>query len=154
MITRRDLFKAVAAGSLILDPALIASIAMADDVTDDHTHDKQVPPPDRGVAVRQLMMEPLAGIDGQMGAVLLVEYSPGASSKPHRHPGHVFAYVLDGAVVSEVYPGQPIKYTKGQMWYEPPMHTHRISRNASESAPAKLVVFMIIEKGQPLIVGD
>src|SRR5690242_1498342 len=121
MITRRDLFKALAAGSLILDPALIAaSIAMADDVTRDHGPYETAPPPDRGVAVRQLMMEPLAGIDGQMGVVLLVEYAAGASSKPHRHPGHVFAYVLDGAVISEVDPGQPIKYTKGQMWYEPP----------------------------------
>lgn len=147
MITRRQIMKALALGPVIFDPELVSRVVLA------QSDAGGAAARDKGVTVRQLMMQPLAGIDDKVAAVVTVEYAPGASSTPHRHPGHVFAYVLEGSVVSEVDPGTPITYERGQMWYEPPMHTHRVSRNASASKPAILLAFIILDKGQPITVG-
>jgi hypothetical protein len=38
------------------------------------------------------------------------------------------------------------------MWYEPPLGIHRVARNASRTDPATIVVFFILEKGQPLLL--
>src|SRR5438876_7848002 len=147
MITRRQIMKALALGPVIFDPALVSRVALA------QSDAGGAAARDKGVTVRQLMMQPLAGIDNKVAAVVTVEYAPGASSTAHRHPGHVFAYVLEGSVVSEVDPGSPITYERGQMWYEAPMHTHRVSRNASATKPAMLLAFIILDKGQPITVG-
>ncbi len=50
--------------------------------------------------VSVLMKERLADLTGKEGTVITVDYAPGAASDPHVHPGSVFAYVLEGAVVS------------------------------------------------------
>ncbi|HEX5482060.1 MAG TPA: cupin domain-containing protein [Terriglobia bacterium] len=100
--------------------------------------------------VDQILQHSLPGAKGKVGTLVTVSYAPGASSMPHRHPGPVFAYVLEGAIVSQVEPGPPITYKQGQAFYEPPMHVHRISRNASKTRPAKLLAFQITRKGQPL----
>ncbi|MGH9343135.1 MAG: cupin domain-containing protein [Terriglobia bacterium] len=100
--------------------------------------------------VKQVLQHLLPGTGEKEGTIVTVSYAPGASSKPHRHPGPVFAYILEGAVVSQVEPGPPITYEQGQAFYEPPMHVHRISRNASQTRPAKLLAFQITKKGQPL----
>ncbi|MGH8011934.1 MAG: cupin domain-containing protein, partial [Candidatus Binataceae bacterium] len=92
----------------------------------------------------------LPDVPGKHISMVTVEYAPGASSPPHRHPGSVAAYVLEGTVVSQVEPGKPMTYTAGQAWYEPPMHVHRVSRNASKRRPAKILAVLIVPKGQPL----
>ena len=102
---------------------------------------------DRGVTIRQLLVQPLNGFDNQNAVVLEVEYAPGAGSSPHRHPGPAFGYVLEGAVVVQIDQNRPITYTQGQMWYEAPMQVHRISRNASRFESAKMLAFVIAEGG-------
>lgn len=89
-------------------------------------------------------------MEGKVASLVTVTYAPGAGSQPHRHPGPVFGYILEGAIVSQVEPGPPITYRAGEAFYEPPMHVHRVSRNASKTRPAKLLAFVITEKGQPL----
>ncbi len=69
--------------------------------------------------------------------MLTVEYAPGQSSPMHRHNAHTFVYVLEGA---------------GQTFYESPDDIHAVSANASKTAPAKFVVFMVKEKGAPVSV--
>jgi quercetin dioxygenase-like cupin family protein len=39
----------------------------------------------------------------------------------------------------------------GQTWYEAPDDVHVVSRNASNSAPAKYLVFLLKDKGAPLL---
>ena len=51
-------------------------------------------------SVSVLMKERLADMTGKEGTVITVDYAPGAASDQHFHPGSVFAYVLEGAVVS------------------------------------------------------
>ena len=49
--------------------------------------------------VSVLMKQRLADMTGKEGTVITVDYAPGAASEPHFHPGQVFAYVLEGAVI-------------------------------------------------------
>lgn len=102
--------------------------------------------------VSVLMKQRLADMTGKEATVLTVEYAPGAASDPHVHPGSVFAYVLEGAVVSQLEGGEPITYTRGQSWYESPKKPHVVSKNASKTEPAKLLVFLLSGEGESLKV--
>ena len=103
-------------------------------------------------SVSVLMKQSLGDMAGKEATMLTVEYAPGAASDPHVHPGSVFAYVLEGAVVTQLEGEQPMTYTKGQSWYEPPKKPHMVSRNASATEPAKLLVLLLSQKGEALKV--
>ncbi|MEY2170640.1 MULTISPECIES: cupin domain-containing protein [unclassified Rhodanobacter] len=97
-----------------------------------------------------LMQQALPDAPGKHVVMLTVNYAPGASSDAHLHPGSVFAYVLDGAVVSQL-EGQPARtYHKGESWYEPPRTHHLVSRNASGTQPATLLVLAVAGEGEPV----
>jgi quercetin dioxygenase-like cupin family protein len=102
--------------------------------------------------VSELMKQRLADMTGKEATVLIVDYAPGAASEPHVHPGSVFAYVLEGTVVSQLEGDEPTTYTKGQSWYEPPKKPHVVSKNASKTEPAKLLVFLLSQEGESLKV--
>jgi hypothetical protein len=69
-----------------------------------------------GGTVHVLMTRPLADQPGTDVTVLTVDYPPNGSTPPHEHPGHTYAYVLEGAVVSQLDDQPPQTYTTGQMW--------------------------------------
>ena len=96
------------------------------------------------------MTQPLADQPGTDITVLTVDYPPSGSTPPHEHPGHTYAYVLEGAVVSQLDDQPQQTYTTGQMWSEAPHQHHMVSKNASATAQAKLLVFMIAPHGQKL----
>src|SRR5689334_10073755 len=79
--------------------------------------------------VSVLMKQRLADMAGKEATVLTVDYAPDAASDSHVHPGSVFAYVLEGTVVTQLENGKLITYTKGQSWYEPPKKPHLVSKN-------------------------
>ena len=101
-------------------------------------------------AVSVLMKRQLTDMTGKEGTVITVDYPPGAESESHVHPGSVFAYVLEGAVVSQLQGEKAVTYTKGQSWYESPKHPHVVSKNASKTEPAKLLVFLLSQEGESL----
>lgn len=101
-------------------------------------------------AVSVLMKQPLPDMAGEVATVLTVDYAPGAASSPHVHPGSVFAYVLEGTVVTQLEGEQPMTYTKGQSWYESPKKPHMVSKNASVTEPAKLLVVLLSQEGEAL----
>jgi quercetin dioxygenase-like cupin family protein len=41
-------------------------------------------------------------------------------------------------------------YATGEMWIETPNQLHAVSRNASDSKPAKLLAILLAEKGKQL----
>lgn len=86
---------------------------------------------------------------GKEVAMSTVVYPPGVASPPHRHDAHTFVYVLEGSVVMQVAGGQAVTLGPGQTFYENPTDVHSTSKNASPTAPAKILVFMIKEKGKP-----
>jgi quercetin dioxygenase-like cupin family protein len=101
-----------------------------------------------------LMTQELPALDGRNLEVTVqqLEYVPGGTSDAHRHNGCTFVYVLEGAVVTKIDDGPEKIYKPGEMFYEPPLHLHAVSRNASASEPAKFLVFRVIEKGKPATV--
>jgi quercetin dioxygenase-like cupin family protein len=99
--------------------------------------------------VQPLLTQDLPDIPGKEAVVLTVTYLPGGASMPHRHDADVFVYVLEGSVVMQV-DGQPAVTLKaGQTFHEAPGDVHRQSANASATAPAKILVFMIKDKNKP-----
>ena len=93
-----------------------------------------------------LMSKDLPDFAGKEVTMTTVEYAPGGTSAPHRHDAHTFVYVLEGAVVMQVAGGETVTLKPGQTFYETPADVHSISKNASATAPAKFLVFMIKEK--------
>jgi quercetin dioxygenase-like cupin family protein len=79
-----------------------------------------------------------------------VNYAPGQASNPHRHPGITIAHVLEGEVVSKVDDGPEKTYKVGEMWMETPGQLHAVSRNASDTRPARLLAILLAEKGAQL----
>jgi len=103
-------------------------------------------------AVSVLMTQKLVDMAGKQATVLTVDYAPGAASDPHVHPGSVFAYVLEGTVVTQLEGEKSMTYTQGQSWYESPKTPHLVSKNASGTEPAKLLVFLLSQEGEAIKV--
>jgi quercetin dioxygenase-like cupin family protein len=107
-------------------------------------------------AVAPVMAKDLPNAPGMRMTALTVTYAPGEVSGPHRHAAHGFliAYVLQGAVVSQV-EGEPERtYTAGQSWSEGPGAHHILSRNASATAPAAFLVVFVAPEGETLTTPD
>ena len=101
--------------------------------------------------VRSLLSKDLAGAPRKEVVMMTVDYSPGESSPPHTHHAQAMVYVLEGSIVMQAKGKAPVTLAQGQTWYEGPDDVHLVSRNASSSAPAKYLVFMVKEKGAPIL---
>jgi quercetin dioxygenase-like cupin family protein len=129
-----------------LRPAAMAvvvslSVLTAVDIASGDESRKAMPP---------LMTRDLAGIPGKEAIVLTVEYGPGESSRPHRHDANVFVYVLEGTITMQVKGGPAVTLQPGQTYYESPSDIHTVSANASKTAPAKMLVFIVKDQGTPV----
>ena len=99
--------------------------------------------------VAQLMARDLDGISNKEALLITVTYLPGGASLPHRHDAQVFVYVLEGAMTMQVDGSAPVTLRPGQTFYEGPQDVHRVSANASQTEPAKILVFMVKDKRKP-----
>jgi len=102
--------------------------------------------------VASLMSKDLTDMPGKEGLMITVEYPPGWSDPIHRHNAQAFVYVLEGSVVMQVKGGKQVTLTPGQTFYEGPDDIHVVGRNASTIKPAKFVVFLVKNKGAPVLV--
>jgi quercetin dioxygenase-like cupin family protein len=100
-------------------------------------------------AVMQLMTKDLLGSPGKEVLMSTVTYPPGGASPPHRHDAQVFVYVLEGELIMQVQGGPKVTLKPGETFYESPDDVHAVSANASQTAPAKFLVFIIQDKGAP-----
>jgi quercetin dioxygenase-like cupin family protein len=79
-----------------------------------------------------------------------ITIAPGASGSRHRHPGPTFVYVLEGAVEIEL-EGAPAKvYRAGETFYEGPRQLHIATKNVSKKESARILVYHLSHKGEPL----
>jgi quercetin dioxygenase-like cupin family protein len=101
--------------------------------------------------VTQILSKDLPDIPGKEGIMLTVEYPPGGSDPVHRHNADAFVYVLEGSVVMQVEGGKEVTLTPGQTFYEGHDDVHVVGRNASQTKPAKFLVFMVKDKGAPVL---
>jgi quercetin dioxygenase-like cupin family protein len=92
----------------------------------------------------------LPNVPGKSLIALEVEYPAGGASPPHTHPksAFIYAYVLSGEIVSAVDDQNPRTYRAGEGWYEVPGAHHRVSRNVSETEPAKLLAIFVMDPGE------
>src|SRR5262249_42616077 len=94
---------------------------------------------------------PNVNLDGWEVTVSWVDYPPGRVGAAHHHAGFVLAYVLEGSVITKISgQGEEKTYTTGQMFYEQPGATHEVSKNASQTQPAKLLAMIFAPKGATL----
>ena len=102
--------------------------------------------------VTELFSKDLTNLPGKEGLMIVVDYPPGSMDPIHRHNAHAFVYVLEGSVVMQVRGGREMTLTPGQTFYEGPDDVHVVGRNASQTKPAKFVVFLVKDKGAPALV--
>jgi quercetin dioxygenase-like cupin family protein len=102
--------------------------------------------------VTVLQDEMLKNVPDKKALMIEVDYQPGQSSIAHKHDGTTMAYVISGQITSQV-KGQPAKtYKPGEFWYEPAGSEHMVSKNASATKPAKLLVFMVLAPDEKVLI--
>ncbi|KAF2394586.1 MULTISPECIES: cupin domain-containing protein [Pseudomonas] len=102
--------------------------------------------------VTVLQDELLQNVPGKKAMMIEVDYKPGQSSIAHKHDGTAMAYVLQGQVTSQVKGQKAITYKTGEYWYEPAGSEHLVSKNASATKPAKLLVFMVLSPDEKVLI--
>ena len=102
--------------------------------------------------VTPLFSKDLANLAGKEGLMITVVYPPGSSDPIHRHNAHAFVYVLEGSIVMQLRGAKEVTLTTGQTFYEGPDDVHVLGRNASQTKPAKFVVFFVKDKDAPVLV--
>ncbi|HVT93298.1 MAG TPA: cupin domain-containing protein [Bryobacteraceae bacterium] len=102
--------------------------------------------------VTPLISKELKENPGKEATMIVVDYPPGSSDPIHRHNAHAFLYVLEGSIVMQLKGEKQVTLTPGQTFYEGPDDEHIVGRNASRTKPAKFVVFLIKDKGTPVLV--
>ena len=102
--------------------------------------------------VTELITKALPGIPGKELTMITVDYPPGSKDPVHRHNASAFVYVLEGSIVMQM-KGEKMKTLHpGDIFYEDPKGVHLVGRNASNTKPAKFVVFLVKEKTAPVLV--
>jgi quercetin dioxygenase-like cupin family protein len=137
IVSRRD---AVASLAVLLDLAVSTAQAQTPQASG-------TAPPRPPVFRRDL---PNISLEGWEITVSHVDYPPGRVGQPHQHRGFLFAYVLEGSVIAQVI-GDGVSdevrtYRTGELFYEPIGATHQVSRNASETQPARLLAINLAKK--------
>jgi quercetin dioxygenase-like cupin family protein len=91
--------------------------------------------------------------EGKSMVAVVVTYPPGAKSPSHHHArsAFIYAYVLSGAIRSQV-DDEPVKvYQVGEGFKEVPGSHHRISENASDKDPASLLAIFVVDSKDKLL---
>ena len=104
---------------------------------------------DQPITRTQLLKSDLVGIDGRETVMYIADLKPGAVGGKHTHYGDEFVYVLEGELIVEAVGKAPVRLKPGETGHLTPDVVHA-ARNGSDSAPAKVLVFLVVEKGKPL----
>jgi quercetin dioxygenase-like cupin family protein len=121
---------------LSLAAGVVAVIACAGESHDVSAHVKIL----QSVDVTTRVPEPMKS------TTLIVNFAPGESHPPHRHPGPVFGYVLEGTLEFAIN-DEPVRTIKaGETFYEPTMVLHRVGKNPDQKNPTRVLVVMLHPK--------
>ena len=96
-----------------------------------------------------LLTRSLPDVPGREVLIETVVLAPGEAVPAHRHNAYVFAYVLEGSIITRVEGGESHTLHAGEVFYESPTDLHLGSRNASTTEPATLLVFFVKKMGAP-----
>jgi uncharacterized protein YbjT (DUF2867 family)/quercetin dioxygenase-like cupin family protein len=137
--------KAATLAALLLCGVAVLALSLRNAAADDSSAK------DKEAKVTPLFSKDLTDVPGKEGLMLMIEYPPGSSDPIHRHNAHGFIYLLEGSIVMQVKGGKEVTLTPGQTYYEGPEDVHVIGRNASQTKPAKFLVFFVKNKGAPIL---
>ncbi|HKT96251.1 MAG TPA: cupin domain-containing protein [Paraburkholderia sp.] len=100
-----------------------------------------------GATVTPNFEHAIPNIPGKSLTAVVVDYAPGGASPPHEHAksAFIYAYVVSGAIESQVNDGPKRVYHAGESFFEEPSAIHRVSRNASKTRPAKLLAVFVVD---------
>jgi quercetin dioxygenase-like cupin family protein len=89
----------------------------------------------------------IPNISGKSLVSQVVDYAPAGASPSHAHAksAFIYAYVVSGAIESQVNDGPKRVYRAGESFFEEPGSLHRVSRNASKTEPAKLLAVFVVD---------
>ena len=134
--------------AVVAASALVAcGASAAEPQTDAPTHPAET--------LNPLFSEQLPNVPGKTFTSAIVAFPPAARAVPHRHgDAFVYAYVLEGAVSSEIEGQPPHVYRQGENWSEEPGAHHLATENTSATQEAKLLVVFVATTGQELKVDD
>ena len=96
-----------------------------------------------------LQQKDIEGAPGKEVILYIADLVPGGVAGRHFHPGPEVAYVLEGTLIVEPDGKPPLTLKKGDSFHNPAKAVHN-AKNGSTSAPAKVLVVLIGEKGAPL----
>lgn len=94
------------------------------------------------IEITPLLSADLDELAGKRASVVKVTFQPGAASPPHRHPGTVIVYVLEGEIRSALNDETAVLYKAGESWSEPVGAVHRVAVNASDKPAVLLAVLL------------
>jgi quercetin dioxygenase-like cupin family protein len=117
----------------------------------DHSADKSRP------TVKPISTSDIAEkVDGKKSKATTVEVTlePGQASTPHRHPGPVFGYVLEGEYEWAINDNPARTLKAGDTFYEPTGCLHRVSRNAGKTKTRVLAVLLVPQDARELSVPE
>lgn len=84
-------------------------------------------------------------IDGKKAKATTVEVTlkPGEASAPHRHPGPVFGYVIEGEYEWAIDDNKAKVLKAGDTFYEPTGCLHRVSKNPSDKNKTRVLAVVL-----------
>lgn len=147
MMTRREINISLGTAVATLLSGTIASLRAESAAPQQSSQENAPATSPRGIAT--LMSQAIGDPGDCEGRMLVLTIPPKLVSAPHRHPGLVFAYILEGQIENQVDPDPPKTYNAGDVFYEPTMHVHRSLQNLSDTQTARVLVFQLVPKGQP-----
>jgi catalase len=103
-----------------------------------------------------LFRHTLPNAPGKVLISVAVDYPPGGKSLPHHHAksAFIYAYVVSGAIRSQVDDQSAKVYQAGESFFETPGAHHRISENASDTEPARLLAVFVLDPDETLTIPD
>jgi quercetin dioxygenase-like cupin family protein len=92
----------------------------------------------------------LPNVPGKSVKGLLVEYALGGSTPAHTHAASAFVYatVLEGAIRSKINDNSEQVYHAGENFFEVPGDHHRVSANASDTQPMRMLAVFVVDTNE------
>lgn len=100
-----------------------------------------------GETVTVVADTPIPNVPGKRLVSRVIDYPPGEGTAPHRHArsAFIYAYVLSGEIRSQLDDEPARVYRAGETWFENPGAHHRVSVNASNTKPARLLAVIVVD---------
>ena len=129
---------------------LITFLLVTTTVTAHELEQGNVSPGVNNVSINQVFDQPIPNIPGKSLKAVVVEYGPDGATPGHTHAksAFIFAYILEGAIESQVNNGPVKTYTAGQSFSENPGDFHAVSRNARGDTNAKLLAVFVVDTSE------